>query len=119
MDKGGKVFNVCDEFLLHSYKSHLIATICTELHVETPEAPITREATLQWLETTADMVVANTEYPLTSSNPDTIHTLHCCFLHTAFLYSNLWQAILFEEGPQVIRHWKWWIPRFLVTNYAN
>ena len=37
VDKGGKVFNVCDEFLLHTYKSHLIAAICSGLRIGTPE----------------------------------------------------------------------------------
>ena len=47
VDKAGKVFNVCDEFLLHAYKSHLIAAICTELQINSPEADIEHETTLQ------------------------------------------------------------------------
>ena len=110
---------MCDEFLLHAYKSHLIAAICTELQIHTPNEPIVHEATLEWLETTAERIVANILCPPISINFDPIYTLHRSFLHTAFLYSDLRQAIRFEEGPQIIRHWKWWIPRFLGTGCKN
>ena len=112
VDKAGKVFNVCDEFLLHAYKSHLIAAICTELCISSPEADIEHEPTLQWMESTASSIVANTLYP-SSSCSDPVHNLHRTFLHTGFLYSDLRQAIRFEDGHHIIRHWKLWLPRFL------
>ena len=107
VDKGGKVFNVCDEFLLHTYKGHLIAAICTELHIDTPETPIEHESTLQWLEATANSIVAHTPCPLILF---TTYTVHFYIQH---IYLRL--AIRFEDGDQIIRHWKWWLPRFLGT----
>ena len=117
VDKGGKVFNVCDEFLLHTYKSRLIAAICTQLHIDTPEAPIQHEPTLEWLEATANAIVTQTLVPSTSTDP--IYCLHRSFIHTAFLYFDLRLAIRFEEGDHIIRHWKWWLPRFLGTGCKN
>ena len=117
VDKKGKVFNVCDEFLLHAFKSHLLAAICTQLHIDTPDAPIAHESTLQWLEATANSIVSQTLYPSTFT--DTVYGLHRSFLHTAFLYADLRQAIRFEKREQIIRHWKWWLPRFHATGCKN
>ena len=117
VDKGGKVFNVCDEFLLHAYKSHLIAAICTQLHIDTPDAPVPHESTLQWLEATANLIVSEVLFPSTSTDP--LYGLHRSFLHTAFLYADLRRAIRFEEGNDIIQHWKWWLPRFLATGCKN
>ena len=108
------MFNVCDEFLLHAYKSHLIAAICTQLHIDTPDAPVPHETTLQWLETKAK---SQTLLPCTFTDP--LYGLHRSFLHTAFLYADLRRAIHFEEGEYIIRHWKWWLPRFLATGCKN
>ena len=118
VDKAGKVFNVCDEFLLHAYKSHLIAAICTELNIDSPEADIEHDPTLHWLEAMANSVVSNTLYP-SSSCTDPIHNLHRTFLHTGFLYSDLRQAIRFEDGHHIVRHWKLWLPRFLGIGCKN
>ena len=74
VDKGGKVFNVCDEFLLHAYKSHLIAAICTQLHIDTPDAPVPHESTLQLLEATANLIVSEVLFPSTSTDP--LYGLH-------------------------------------------
>ena len=115
--KEGKVFNVCDEFILHAYKSHLLAAICTHLHIDSPDSSITHESTLQWLEATAQSIVAQILYPSTCS--DTIFGLHRSFLHTAFLYVDLRHAIRFEQGEHIIRHWKLWLPRFLATGCKN
>ena len=117
VDKMGKVFNVCDEFILHAYKSHLLAAICTQLKVDSPDVPVAHELTLQWLETTAKSIVSNTLYPTTFT--DTIFGLHRSFLHTSFLYIDLCHAIRFEQGEHIIRHWKWWLPRFIATGCMN
>ena len=81
VDKSGKVFNVCDEFILHAFrKSHLLAAVCTHLKVQSPDTSITHEGNLQWLETTAEAIVTQNLYPATSS--DTVYGLHRSFLHT-------------------------------------
>ena len=41
------------------------------------------------------------------------------FLHIAYLYVDLREAIRWENGPQIVRHWKWWLPRFLATGHTN
>lgn len=81
VDKSGKVFNVCDEFILHAFrKSHLLAAVCTHLKVQSPDTSITHEGNLQWLETTAEAIVTQNIYPATSS--DTVYGLHRSILHT-------------------------------------
>ena len=35
------------------------------------------------------------------------------------MYVDLREAIRWENGPQIIHHWKWWLPRFLVTGCHN
>ena len=74
VDKTAKVFSVCDEFLLHAYRSHLIAAICTQLNVETPDAVLQHEPTLQWLKRTAELIVTNTLYP--KHFEDTVYSFH-------------------------------------------
>ena len=44
-----------------------------------------------------------------------VHMMHRSFLHHAFLYVDLRRAIRWEDGPQIVRHWKWWIPKFIGT----
>ena len=55
--------------------------------------------------------------PQTCDDPD--HHLHKCFLHIAYLYVDLREAIRWENGPQIVCHWKWWLPRFLATGHTN
>ena len=102
---GGKIFNVCDGFLLHTYKSHLIAAICTELHIDTPETPIEHDCN-GWRQQPIQLshTLCALRHPLILFTTYTIH-----FLHTAFLNSDLRLAIRFEGG-QISRHWKWWLP---------
>lgn len=116
VDKMGKVFNVSDEFILHVYKSHLLAAICTQLNVNTTDAEVPHELSLQWLETTAKSIVS-TLYPSTFT--DTTFGLHRSLLHTCFLYIDLRHAIRFEQGEHIICHWKWWLPRFIATGCKN
>ena len=110
----GKVFNVCDEFILHAYKSHLLAALCRRLSVNSPDVHFPHELTLQWLETIAKSIVSQTLYPTTFT--DTVFGLHRSFLHTCFLYIDLRHAIRFEH---IIRHWKWWLPRFIAIGCKN
>lgn len=117
VDKNGKVFNVCDEFILHAFKSHLLAAICTQLKLQSLDTPIVHDRNLQWLETTAEAIVMQNLFPTTST--DTVYGLHRSFLHMAYLYVDLREAIRYEDGEHIIRHWKWWLPRFIAVGCKN
>ena len=60
VDKKVKVFSTCDEFLLHAFKSHMIAAICQVLGVDNPNADIPHTPSYQWLEETAKSIVQAT-----------------------------------------------------------
>ena len=53
------------------------------------------------------------------TNTDHAHTLHSHFVHYAYLYVDLREAIQWENGPVIVQHWKWWIPLFLGTGCKN
>ena len=40
VNKAVKVFNTCDEFLIHMFKAHFAASICTQLNIENTSATI-------------------------------------------------------------------------------
>ena len=87
MDRTGNVFNVCDEFILHAFKSHLLAAICTQLKLKSLDTPIVHDENLQWLETKAEVIVTQNLCPTTST--DAVYGLHQSFLHMAYLYVDL------------------------------
>ena len=117
VSKSVKVFNVGDEFLLHTFKAHFIARICSVLGITSPTADIDHIPTLQWLKEKALMIVRETINPIQSTDP--LYAKHRTFLHLAFLYVDLRRAIRWEDGPQIIRHWKLWLPRFIGTGCKN
>ena len=120
VDKTVKVFNIGDEFLIHAFKGHLIASIMTHLKVTKPTDQIEHPSTQKWLQETATELVSSILMPKPSSDP--VHQLNKSFIHLAFLYVDLREAIRWENGPQIVRHWKLWLPRFLATgckNYAS
>ena len=78
------------------------------------DTPIVHDRNLQWLETTAEAIAMQNLYPATS--PDTVYGLHRSFLH---MYVDLRNAIRYEDGEHIIRHWKWWLPRFIATGCKN
>ena len=121
VDKGVKVFSTGDEFLMHVFKAHLAASICSLLNVTSTKDQISHESSLEWLRSTAEKIVVNTVIPVTTST-DPCYTTHRAFLHLAYLYIDLREAIRYEDGPQIIRQWKLWLPRFIGTarkNYAT
>ena len=101
VDKGVKVFNRGDEFLVHSFKGHLLAGIMTQLKVKSPEESIDHPVSESWLQETAEMLVTNTVMPYASAEP--VFSLHRSFLHNAFLYVDLREAIRWNNGPQIVR----------------
>ena len=78
---------------------------------------IQRQATEKWLHETADSIVSNTLMPTTSD--DTTYTLHSTLLHLGFLYMDLRNAIRWEDGPHIVRHWKFSLACFIATGCRN
>ena len=79
VDKKGKTFSIADEFISHTFKAHLLAAVCA----------------LEWLETTARSICEKRLVPHESR----CNILHRSFLHVAFMYIDLRNAIR-NEGPQ-------------------
>ncbi len=117
VDKGVKVFSVGDEFLVHVFKAHLTARICQVLKLQSTDDTIEHLTSLQWLKEKAESLVGETLYPAKSD--DAVYSLHRTILHTAFLYIDLRNAIRWEDGAHIIRHWKLWLPRFVGTGCKN
>ncbi len=118
VDKNVKVFNVGDEFLVHALKAHLLTRICYLLKLDSAQDDIEHPVTLEWLKWKAESLVDQTLYPETDGQ-DHAYTFHRAFLHTAFLYVDLRNAIRWEDGPHIIRHWKIWLPHFVGTGCKN
>ena len=104
VDKSAKTFSVADEFVVHAFKAHLLAAICTHLNVYSPSEPIDHESSLEWLSSLAKSVVENHVMPKEINDP--IHALHHSFLYVGFLYTDLRKAIRYEEGAHIIRLWR-------------
>lgn len=115
--KDVKVFNVGDEFLLHTFRAHLTARICSIFSIASPSEDIEHTPNLQWLEEKAKSIVEHTIHSTHSKDP--AYARHRAFLHLGFLYMDLRRAIRWEDGPSIIRQWKLWLPRFVGTGCKN
>lgn len=80
VDKGVKVFNVGDEFIVHMFKAHLAASICSSLNLESVSDTIQHERSLEWLRSTAETLIVDTLMPTSSKDP--VFAMHRAFLHT-------------------------------------
>lgn len=103
--------------MVHSFKAHLIARICSILGISSPSEEIEHTPSLQWLKDKAKSLVTQTIQPVNSSDP--VYARHRAFLHIAFLYMDLRKAIQWGDGPHIIRHWKLWLPRSIGTGCKN
>lgn len=117
IEKKAKNFSIADEFILHTFKSHIIAAICDIMKLDDPTSSVPHEASLKWLEDTAKHIVTSTITPKASN--DAVYAFHRSFLHTTFLYIDLRNAIRYEDGPHIIRHWQQWLVYFLGCNKNN
>lgn len=117
VDKSAKIFNVADEFLVHTFRAHLQARICSILDIESPSDPISHTVDLHWLKNTAESIVKQAIQPSTSTDP--VYQRHRQFLHLAYLYIDLRNAIRWEDGLHIVRHWKFWLPRFIGLGWKN
>ncbi len=106
-----------DEFLLNTFKAHLIARTCSIFGIASPSDDIQHTSSLQWLEEKAKFIVSKTIQPTDSKDP--MYMRHRSFLHLAFLYVDLRRAIRWRDGAHIIRHWKLWLPRFVGTGCKN
>ena len=107
-----------DEFLVHCFKAHFTVRACTILGITSPtDYNIEHTTDLEWLKAKAEVIVHETINPIQTN--DTVYDKHRSFLHSSFLYIDLRRAIQWEDGPHVIRHWKFWLPRFIGTCCKN
>ena len=111
VDKKGKVFSTGDEFLVHTLHGHLAASICTHLNIASMDDDVGKETSIEWLKSKAISVVEASIMPTNSSDP--AYSMHRCFMHSAFQYVDLQNAIRYEDGPEIIRSWKHWLLYFL------
>lgn len=114
VDKQVKIFSVGDEFLIHVFKAHLLAAIFSSLKISSISDSIPHDNSFTWLNSTAKSILDETIIPTTGES-----TMHRSFLHMAFLYIDLRNAIRFEDGPHIVRHYKMWLPRFIGTGRRN
>lgn len=102
---------------MHTFRAHLLASVTFSLGISEVSHSIPHEDSEEWLRGQAEQLVKEILIPQTTKDP--VHMLHKSFLHHAFLYVDLREAIRWENGPQIVRHWKWWLPRFIGTGKKN
>ena len=102
---------------MHTFQAHLITAIMDHFSTTDPSDTISHPSSVDWLQQQAQILVHKLLSPSSSSDP--IQQMHKSFLHVAYSYVDLRHAIRWENGPQIIRHWKWWLPRFLATGCTN
>ena len=119
VDKNVKVFSTGDEFVIHMFKAHLAARVCSKLALRSTSDSVEHEKSLVWLQSTAEDMVEHTLMPMDATPSDKAYFMHRTFLHLAFLYVDLRNAIRFEDGPHIVRLWKLWLPRFIGTGRNN
>ena len=101
--------------MLHTFKAHLIAAMCTYLGVANQ---ILHTCSQEWLEKTAKGIVESRIMPIESID-DPLYSLHRSFLYCGFLYVDLQNVIRNEEGSDIIPLWKHWAVLFLAMNKKN
>ena len=118
VDKGVKIFNIGDEFLLHVFKAHFKVSISPFLNVKT-SAGMSHQTSQEWLHDIAEKIVSNVLVAMPSPSTDPVYNFHKNLLHHIYMYIDLREAIGRENGPQIAKHWKWWLPRFLAAGCRN
>ena len=84
VDKNVKVFSVGDEFVIHTFKAHLTARVCTTLGLQSTSDNIPHEKSLAWLQSMAEKLVEDTLMPTHTPSSDTLYGMHRAFLHVTF-----------------------------------
>ncbi len=120
LDKNGTKFSVADEFVIHAFESHLLAHVYTFFGIGSSTDQIHHDCSLQWLKDTAQAIVDSVL--VLNETTDMVQQFSMSFMHSAFLYHDLRQAIRYEDCEHIILHWKLWLPYFLGMgrkNYSN
>ena len=99
---------------MHTFQAHITSAIMDYFNITDPSDNMPHPCTLEWLQQQAQTLVHKLLSP-----SDPIQQMHKSFLHMAYSYIDLRHAIRWENGPSIIRHWKWWLPRFLATGCTN
>ena len=89
--QGVKIFSVGDEILLHAFKAHLVARICTILKVTSTSSPIEHDVSSEWLRTTAERPVVQTLMPYSSTDPPPHFPSHCVFVYWPAYGNPVWE----------------------------
>lgn len=63
VDKAAKTFSNADESVVHAFKVHLLAAICTHLNMSSVSKPVEHESSLEWLSSTTKSVVEQCVMP--------------------------------------------------------
>ena len=102
-----------------------MAAICGHLGISSCHEPfsIPEEDQVQWLQRTAQTIYEKTirvrDPPIYEEDDDAVYAYHRTLLHMGYLYVNLRTAIRWENGPEIIRMWRYWLPLFLGAGKVN
>ena len=100
LDKNAKTFSIADEFVVHALKAHLLAAVYSMFGISGGDETIVHDVSTDWLHNTASKAVDRTL--ILKDSVDDVHSFSRAFMHAAFLYYDLRQAIRFEEGEHII-----------------
>ena len=102
--------------------------MCAHFGIETRHDTIQlpKDNQTEWLRATAEEISIKTIYRkdpgLQEEEEDEAYMFHRAFIQMGFLYVNLREAIRYENGPEIIRMWRYWLLYFLgagKTNYSS
>lgn len=95
LDKQGSKFSVANEFVLHAFQAHLLAHIYTLFGISSSADPIQHECSLQWLQDKAKEIVDS--ILVLKETSDRVVQFSISFMHSAFLYRDLREAMQYEN----------------------
>ena len=101
VDEKVKVFNIGDEFVMHTFQAHLTTAIMDYFNTSNPSDTIAHPCNFDWLQQQAQTLVHKLLSPSSSSDP--IQQMHKSFLHVAYSYVDLRHAI-YQMGKWAPNH---------------
>lgn len=106
-DKSVKCFNIGDEFVMHVFKAHFIAKICTFFKIQAANDVIKHSISAEWLAKTAEKITGEVLCP--SAEKEDVNSLTSQMVQSLYMYVDLHNAIRYENGEHIIRHWRYWV----------